>query len=495
MTTETTQTTSQPVQLVRALKLGDLVLMNLVAVLGLRHLATSAKAGPVTLGLWVLAAIFFFVPQGLVVMELSSRFPNVGGIYDWTKRALGEGHGFLCGWCYWINNVLYYPSLLISAAVVATFITGEGDSKLGDNSTYVISATLVMLWIATAVNIFGVRVGKWLQNIGGIGTYIPGILIILVGIYGVLFLPAANSITANDLIPKSTDYDSLNLWAYIAFAYAGLELSATMGGEVKEPRRTLPRSIFISAPLIAIIYILGTGSVLWTVPNERINVTSGFLQTIEMGMAQISANLWWVAPICAVLYTLGSLGGVGAWLMGPARVALGIGLDRYFPPAFGRVHPRWKTPYVAILAQTGLATLFLLIMQLGKETGVGQVYLTLLSAQLIIYYVTYIYLFIVFLIHRRREGVSPDVRAAPGGTAGAYAIGISGLLVTIFAMVLALVPPPGTENKLEYEVKVIGGVAFLILLGVAIYWRARSRATPSPPSKSHGERPINIAAP
>jgi glutamate:GABA antiporter len=478
MSTETTRTTSQPVQLVRALKLSDLVLMNLVAVLGLRHLATSAKAGPVTLVLWVLAAIFFFVPQGLVVMELSSRFPNVGGIYDWTKRALGEGHGFLCGWCYWINNVLYYPNLLISAAVVATFVTGEGDSKLGENSIYVISTTLVMLWIATAVNIVGVGKGKWLQNLGGIGTYIPGIIIILVGVYGFLTQPAANSITVGDLMPKKTDYDSLNLWASISFAYAGLELSATMGGEVSDARRTLPRAIFISAPLIAFIYILGTGSVLWTVPNAQINVVSGFLQTIEIGMRQISANLWWVAPICAALYTLGSLGGVGAWLIGPARVALGIGLDRYFPPAFGKIHPRWKTPYVAILAQTALATLFLLIMQLGQETGVRQVYLILLSAQLIIYYVTYIYLFIVFLIHRRREGVSPDVMAAPGGNAGAYAIGISGLLVTSFAIGLALVPPPGTGNWLEYEAKVIGGVAVLILLGLVIYWRARSKSAP-----------------
>jgi len=475
MPNENNQSSSQTVQLVRALKLSDLVLLNLVAVLGLRHLATSAKAGPVTLVLWVLAAIFFFVPQGLVVMELSSRFPNVGGIYDWTKRALGEGHGFLCGWCYWINNVLYYPNLLISAAVVATFVIGEGGSKLGEDSTYVIVTTLVMLWIATAVNILGVGTGKWLQNLGGIGTYIPGIVIILVGVYGLLAQPAANPITAGDLTPKSTDYDSLNLWASIAFAYAGLELSATMGGEVSNPRRTLPRSIFISAPLIAFIYILGTGAVLWTVPRENINVVSGFLQTIEMGMRQISANLWWVAPVCAVLYSLGSIGGVGAWLVGPARVALGIGLDRYFPPAFGKIHPRWKTPYVAILAQAALATLFLLIMQLGKETKVAQVYLILLSAQLIIYYVTYIYLFIVFLIHRRREGLSPDVMSAPGGTAGAYAIGISGLLVTIFAMVLALVPPPGTGDWLEYEAKVIGGVAFLILLGVVIYWRARSK--------------------
>ena len=475
MTTETTPTTSQPVQLVRALKLGDLVLMNLVAVLGLRHLATSAKAGPVTLVLWVLAAIFFFVPQGLVVMELSSRFPNVGGIYDWTKRALGEGHGFLCGWCYWINNVLYYPSLLISAAVVATFVTGGGDSKLGENSAYVITTTLVMLWIATVINIVGVGTGKWLQNLGGIGTYIPGVIIILIGVYGLLTQPAANSITAGDLMPKKTDYDSLNLWASISFAYAGMELVATMGGEVSDARRTLPRSIYLSAPLIAVIYILGTGSVLWTVPNQQINVASGFLQTIEMGMRQISANLWWVAPVCAILYTLGSLGGVGAWLIGPARVAMGIGLDRYFPPAFGAIHPRWKTPYVAILAQTVLATLFLLITQIGGETRVGQVYLILLSAQLIIYYVTYIYLFIVFLIHRRREGVSPDVMSAPGGTPGAYAIGISGLLVTIFAIVLALVPPPGTGNRAEYEVKVIGGVAFLILLGMLIYWRARSK--------------------
>ncbi len=476
MATETTQTTPQSVQLVRGLKLGDLVLMNLVAVLGLRHLATSAKAGPVTLVLWVLAAIFFFVPQGLVVMELSSRFPSVGGIYDWTKRALGDGHGFLCGWCYWINNVLYYPNLLISAAVIATYVIGEGGSKLGEDSTYVIATTLVMLWIATAVNIFGVGTGKWLQNLGGIGTYIPGIVIILVGIYGILSHPAANPITASDMIPKSTNYDSLNLWASIAFAFAGLELSATMGGEVSDARRTLPRSIFISAPLIAIVYILGTGSVLWTVPNEQINVVSGFLQTIEIGMRQISASLWWVAPVCAALYTLGNLGGVGAWLVGPARVALGIGLDRYFPPAFGRIHPQWKTPYVAILAQSALATLFLLITQIGGETKVGQVYLILLSAQIIIYYVCYIYLFIVFLIHRRREGSSPDVMVAPGGTAGAYAIGISGLIVTIFAMVLALVPPPGTGNWVEYEAKVIGGAAFLILLGVVIYWRARSKS-------------------
>ena len=171
MTTEATQTKPQ---LVRALKLRDLVLFNLVAVLGLRHLGTTAKFGPGSLVMWSIAAVFFFIPQGLAVIELSSRFPKEGGIYFWTKRALGEGHGFLCGWCYWINNVLYYPNLLISAAVIATFIFGKSGSGLSDSWAFVLPVTLGTLWIAVLINIVGLSTGKWLQNAGGVGTYVPG---------------------------------------------------------------------------------------------------------------------------------------------------------------------------------------------------------------------------------------------------------------------------------------------------------------------------------
>lgn len=481
--TMTNESVQAPPQLIRALKLRDLVLFNLVAVLGLRHLGTAAIAGPATLTLWVLAAILFFVPQGLAVIELSSRFPASGGIYDWTKRALGEGHGFLCGWCYWINNVLYYPHLLFSAVVVATYVVGQGDSNLKDNLTFVTIATLACLWIAVIVNIVGVGAGKWLQNAGGIGTYISGILVILVGVYGWFTLPAANTITAQDLLPTSTDYDSLNLWITIAFAYAGLELSATMGDEIENPRRNLPLSILISAPLIALLYVVGTGAVLWLVPGQNINAISAFLQAIEAGMNQISPWLKWIVPVCAFLYTVGSIGGVGAWLVGPARVAFAIGLDRYFPPVFGRVHPRWRTPYVAILVQAILATILLLIFVWNKAEETGQpdpanvsnvvkVYLIMLSAQLIIYFIPYLYLFVVFLIHRHREGVVEGVMAAPGGTIGAYLLSISGLFVTAFAMALTMIPPKGIPWW-DFSGKALIGVAGLLLLGGALYWRAK----------------------
>lgn len=463
-------------QLVRALKLRDLVLFNLVAVLGLRHLGTTAKFGPGSLLMWLIAAIFFFIPQGLAVIELSSRFPKEGGIYFWTKRALGEGHGFLCGWCYWISNVLYYPNLLISAAVIATFIFGKGESGLSDRWAYVLPVTLGALWLAVAINIVGLGAGKWLQNAGGVGSYVPGFILILLGVYGAMTRPAANVLNATTLTPDLSNLPALNLLASIAFAFAGLELASTMGDEVENPRRNLPRAIFISAPLIAIVYIIGTAAVLWWLPNKDVNVVSGFLQAIKAGADNLSPALRWIPPLCAALYTLGNIGGVGAWLIGPARVAFVIGLDRYFPKAFGAVHPRWHTPYVAILVQATLATVFLLLSVLGRGTSVEEVYLILLDTQILIYFIPYLYLFIVFLIHRRRGENEADVVMAPGGAIGGWFVGLSGIIITLFAMIVATIPPPDNTNPMIFRLKVIGGALGFILIGGVIYWTAKARS-------------------
>jgi amino acid transporter len=459
--------------LIRGLRLRDLVLFNLVAVLGLRHLATSAKFGPSSLVIWILAALLFFIPQGLAVIELSSRFPQEGGIYAWTKKALGERHGFLCGWCYWINNVLYYPNLLISTAGIATYVIGKGDSGLKDDWTYVLISTLVALWFAVILNIVGLGTGKWLQNAGGLGTYIPGVILIALGIFGLISTAPANEITLATLKPDLTNFSSLNLLASIAFAFAGLELASTMGDEIENPKRNLPRSVFIAAPLIALAYILGTGTVLWFVPNSEINLVAGFLQAISKGAERLGSGLSWLAPVCAALYTIGSIGGIGAWLIGPARVAFVIGLDSYFPPAFGRVHPRWHTPYVAILVQAVLATLFLLLSVVGQGTTVETVYLILLDTQLLIYFIPYLYLFIVFLIHRFRGSEGGDITLAPGGTIGALILGLSGLGVTLFAMIVAMIPPEGTGDPWLFRIKVIGGALGFVLIGVAIYVRAK----------------------
>src|ERR1044072_9408440 len=124
-------------QLERGLGLRDPVLLNLVAIVGISWVATAAKAGPGPSTLRLLPALFFFIPQGLAVIQLAAAMPDEGGIYSWTRKELGELNGFVCGWCYWINNVLYYPTVRLGAAVSATFIMGKGDSGLADNSAFV----------------------------------------------------------------------------------------------------------------------------------------------------------------------------------------------------------------------------------------------------------------------------------------------------------------------------------------------------------------------
>jgi amino acid transporter len=150
-----------------------------------------------------------------------------------------------------------------------------------------------------------------------------------------------------------------------------------------------------------------------------------------------------------------------------------IGLDRYFPKAFGAVHPRWHTPYVAILVQASLATVFLLLSVLGKGTDIEDVYLILLDTQILIYFIPYLYLFIVFLIHRRRGENASEVALVPGGWIGGWFVGLSGVIVTLFAMIIATIPPPDTGDPLLFRLKVVGGALGFILIGGLIYWRAR----------------------
>ena len=464
----------KPPQLERRLGLRDVVLFNLVAVLGITWVATGATAGPSALTLWILGAFLFFVPQGLAVVQLASSYPDEGGIYAWTRRELGEAHGFLCGWCYWINNVLYYPTLLLGGAVSATFIFGQGESGLADRWSYVLPFTLVGLALAMFLNIIGVRTGRWLQNIGGLSTVLPGLLLLGFGLYRFAVGTPANPIAFSQLRPDLTDLSTLNLWATIAFAFAGLELSSTMATEIKDPIRNLPRSLYIAAPLIAVIYIVGTSSMLWLVPRDQINVVAGPLQGIAVGTEELGAIGALTVSLMALLLTVARIGAVGAWLTGSSRVAFAVGVDRYLPPAFSRIHPRWRTPYIAIVVQGVVAIVFLILSVLGKGTTVETAFLILIDMSLLIYFIPYLYLFACFVLFCWRAQNHQRLVIA-GGKVGATLIGGCGFAITVFAMVVAMFPPPGTSSVWWHEIKLGGGAAFLIAIGLIVFWRARQK--------------------
>src|SRR5690242_10566424 len=204
----------------RELRLWHLVLFNISAVAGVRWLAAAAHAGPGSLTLWLLAAVAFFLPSALVVSSLSARFPEEGGFYIWTKRAFGDWNGFLCAWLYFVSNILYFPTLLLSGVAMASYMFGQTGIKYSENPVYAIPVTLAALWLAFGANLLGLRFGKWPGLLGGGSTYL---ILTLLCTFALLVTIRFGSATHFQFIPDAS-WDNQNFWSQIALAMTGLEL-------------------------------------------------------------------------------------------------------------------------------------------------------------------------------------------------------------------------------------------------------------------------------
>jgi amino acid transporter len=253
---------SDPIkQLRKEMGFWDVLFFNIATVLGPRWIAAAAHNGTPSISLWVLAAVFFFVPSAMVINELSSRFPEEGGLYVWAKEAFGDFHGFVAGWTYWVYTIFYFPGLLLASAAMSGYLAGSGGAALAQDRTFLLVGSFVLLFVAVILNIIGLNVGKWLQNAGGVSTYIPLMILVLIGATLWLQHGSVTQFTWANMMPHWS-WDTVNFWSQIAFAFTGLELVSAMSAEIRDPRRTLPRAVLTSGAMIAVIYILGTLAVL-----------------------------------------------------------------------------------------------------------------------------------------------------------------------------------------------------------------------------------------
>jgi amino acid transporter len=459
----------------------DVLLFNIATVLGPRWIAAAAHSGTSSISLWVLAAMFFFVPSALVINELSSRFPEEGGLYVWAKEAFGDFHGFVAGWTYWIYTVFYFPGLLLASAAMSAYIIGEGGVTLEHNRQFLLWVSLGYLLIAVCLNIVGLNIGKWLQNAGGVSTYAPLLLLVTLGGFLWLRHGSVTHLTWANVLPV-WNWDTVNFWSQIAFAFSGLELVSAMSQEVRDPQRTLPRAVFASGALIAAMYVVGTMAVMALVPPADVSTTSGVFHAITVG--SVALKIGFLGILAALLVTVGNAGGVGSTVAGIARVPFVVGIDRYLPEAFGKIHPRWKTPYVSILVQAVASGLILLLSQIRSPT-VQAAYQILIDAAIILYFIPFLYMFAaaIKLFGRRDRSENKNAVLIPGGKAGVWIIGIVGFAVVLIGIVVSLVPPGETLDKLGFEIRLIGGTAGAIALGLTLYWRG-ARAKSASEAKS-----------
>jgi glutamate:GABA antiporter len=457
-------------QVRRTLGLLDVILFFVVAGSNLQWVATAAAAGASSLSVWIIGGLAMFAPLSIAVVFLSSHHPDEGGLYVWSKRAFGPFAGFITGWTYWASNLPYFPALLYFAAGNALFIGGTSGGALARSPAYFIVVALAGLALATIVNVYGMQIGKWLNNAGAISRWTVTLLLVALGTIAWWKFGSATPITAATMRPGLHIKD-LIFWSVIAFAWTGPESLPFMGGEVKRPRRTIPLGLALAAPAIAVIYIAGTVSVMAALAPHAVNPSSGVMQAVESAATRLHWNV--ITPVAAFLVALSCIGSCGAWLGAVARIPFVAGIDNYLPSAFGRMHPRWGSPVAALLTQAAIAAVFIFLGQ--ASTTVRGAYDVLVSSTVVITMVPFLFLFAAALKLRGSPQTAETVRI-PGGKWTVSVAALVGLATTLTAIVFAGFPADDDPNKTLAVVKVIGLTALMIFAGVAIYLAGKRKA-------------------
>ncbi len=453
----------------QAMGFGDVVLYFITAGVNLQWVATAAAAGPSSLVIWVLAFLTMSLPLAFCVVELSSRYPEEGGIYVWSKRAFGDFAAFMTGWTYWTSNLPYFPGVLYFAAGNALYVAGGRFQRLSTSPTYFILASLFGLALGTGVNVVGLQIGKHLTNLGAHARWLATLALMGIGAVAWVRFGSATSFGVAALTP-GLRFKDLIFWATIAFALTGFESASFMGEEIRDARRTIPRAIFASAPLIVLAYMLGTASVLVALPAGEVSGLQGVIDAIAAAARRLGLESF--IPVAAALIALSALGSVGAWLGSTARLPFVAGIDHFLPEGFARIHPKWRTPHVSLWIQAAIISVCVLLGQAG--TTVKGAYEILVSMTVISLLIPFLFLF-ASAIRLQREPAGPGVISVPGGRPVAVLVGAVGFVTTAVAIVLSVFPGPNEPHPEIAIAKVIGLTILNVGVGVALYGFGRRR--------------------
>jgi amino acid transporter len=443
----------------RALKLRDLILLNIVAVYTPGTISQTMPLGKIGLLVWALGIITFMAPYTAAIASLSTHYPREGGIYAWTRIAFGDFHGFICGWCYWVNTFLYVPSVFLGIVAVTALLGGDRTAWLNNNPAMVTVIASGALWLSTSLHIVGLGQGKWIQNVGAVGRLAIAAALLGAAIWK---LSSGDPFVAPNAAAQS-DIDlwrKLALWPFALNALVGLDLGSMMGDETEKPQRNIPRSLIIGGVAVAVCYLLTYGATLILGVAEP-NPIYGHVQAINAFIARRSdAQLLWLAAAVVLFELLGLLGCGASWVSAPARVPFAIGLDHYLPKAFARTHSRFGTPYVALLAQACLATGLIFVNTFGST--LQDAYLALLAGSIVLVMAPYAYLLAAWSkLTRKDEGL--------GVSAGVKTLIAIGLFATLSAIAACFIPPPIVVGAARFELKLIGSVGFMLGCGLFVY--------------------------
>jgi amino acid transporter len=442
----------------RELGLPDLALTQILFIVGLPWVGVAAKLGAAHVFFWVLAAALFYVPSAVVVIYLNRLMPLEGGLYQWAKLGFNELTGFLVAWNLWLFAILNTSDAGIQATQYASYVLGPRFEWM-TGSTITIALVSALLFAGLVLlAIRGLSVGKWIHQAGGV---------LMLGTFAMLLAaPWLNA--ADGAIPAYhplataapvVSLMSLNLLGKMGFgAFGGFEYVAIHAGECRNPVKTIAASVVVAAPVIVVMFILGTSSVLALVPFDRIDLIAPIPQVLSIGFAAAGSGV----PIASItiLVLLGvRLAQASVMFTGNTRLPMVAGWDGLLPAWFSRLHPRYRTPVNSIVFIGGITFAFSLIGLIG--VGRQEAFQLLWNASSVFYALTYLVMFAIPIVgFRRSAAVAPLwVRLCAA----------SGFLMTLLFVVLSIVPIVQVESRLLFALKLSGLIAVTNVAGAAIF--------------------------
>ncbi|MFC2093800.1 amino acid permease [Bacteroidota bacterium] len=454
---------------ISTLKLGvfAFTMMNVAAVMSLRGIPMMAKEGLSMIFYLLFASLLFLVPVSIVSAELAAGWPKSGGVYRWVREAFGSRLGFTAIWLQWIQNVIWYPTVLTFAAGSLSYLFLN--PELASNKFFNLAVVLVVYWAATLVTFKGAKTsGKW-TSIGVIGgTLIPGVIIISLGIIWLITgnsLEFLNQVSAKSIsiLPDFSNFGNISFLAGIVLLFAGMEVGAVHVLDLNNPKKQFPRAVFLAMFIIIIVFTLGSLSVASVIPEAKISLTSGIMQGFDDLLTKF--NIHWLLPIMGFLAAFGAVGGVLAWIAGPSKGLLATAKDGDLPPFMAHTNKAGVQTHILFI-QGGIVTIISLVYVVMPNVNSAFFLLTALTA--ILYLIMYIMLYASAIKLRYTQ---PDVERSykvPGGNAGMWIIAGIGLLAVLFAFFIGFFPPVQLTvgSPTFYVVFLIVGV--LIFVGTPI---------------------------
>lgn len=468
-TTSTTSTVGRGFR--RVLKALDITLFTVCAILVIDTLAPAAAIGPAGISWWLITLVLFFIPYGLITAELATTYPQQGGLYVWIQRAFGERWAARATWLYWVNVALGMPSIYILFAGMCAQMFAP-DLGLWTQ----IAICVALTWMTVLIGVLALELGKWVPNLGALLK--AGIMLVL-GVGS--FFYAAHHGVANDLSLRNilpTWNAGLFFLPVIVFSYMGFEVSSSAAEEMTNPKRDVPRAIVVSGILIAVFYLAGTVGMLVALPLEDLGLIEGIVDTLRAIFGGSGAGAALVTALgIAALYTLFAT--MVTWTMAANRSAAEAAAAGVLPAAFGRVHPRHRTPVGALfltgLVSTGELVLYGLVARTSE-----QLFWTLYAFATIVFLLPYLALFPAFLVLRWKDRTVDRPYRVPGGTAGAIVMALLGELFMLQAVVF-FVWVPGQPVDPTFALPVVLGVAATGIVGEVLLQAARRGERQAPP--------------